>query len=93
MTFTERFITYDEELDGNLYTIDFKDQNGALGRIDFKKDSLDVEIVFIYVEKDKRRKGIATKMLTNLSERYNVIWDGRFTKEGRQLYENWNKKN
>jgi GNAT superfamily N-acetyltransferase len=87
MTFKEIFISYDSELDGNLFTLkcDF-------GYIDFIKKHNQACPLYIFVESEYRRNGIATKMVDFLNKKYTLNWDGRFTNVGRLFFENYIKK-
>ena len=61
------------------------------GRVDFdynqyKVDNDGFNLIMVYVDKDFRRKGIATKMLKHLQDKYGIIhWNGK-TSDGESLY-------
>jgi GNAT superfamily N-acetyltransferase len=93
MKFKEKFMMYDFESDSNLYTLSLIDGINYVGRIDFSKKHNVITIVFIFVDGIHRRKGYATKMLSELNRKYNIEWDGRFTEIGRKFYESFYKKN
>jgi len=86
MEFKEVFISYDTELDGNLFTLKCN-----FGRVDFIKKYNDVYPLYIFVEPQHRRKGIATKMVDYLNNKYILDWDGRFTNDGRLFFKNYKK--
>lgn len=86
MEIKETFISYDDEFEGNLFTLkcDF-------GRVDFVKKHNKVYPLYIFVEPKHRRNKIATKMIEYLSKKYVLDWDGRFTEEGRLFFKNYIK--
>jgi GNAT superfamily N-acetyltransferase len=64
--------------------------NKYVSRIEFIVRFNIPHLDIIYVEKEYRRKGIATQMLKYLQKTYNkdIIWGGK-TKEGEQLYKSF----
>jgi GNAT superfamily N-acetyltransferase len=87
LTFTEKkspfYRTLKAELDGQ-----------SVGRVDFEynpyKEAEDgFNLIMVYVNKEYRRQGIATKMLKHLQDKYGTIhWNGK-TSDGESLYKSY----
>lgn len=65
-----------------------------VGRVDFdynpyQTDKDGFDLIFITVDKEHRRTGIATKMLKHLQDKYGTIhWNGK-NKDGESLYKSY----
>jgi ribosomal protein S18 acetylase RimI-like enzyme len=51
-----------------------------------------VYIEYICINDDEQRKGYATELVKELSKRYQLGWDHRFTEKGRMWYNGLIKK-
>lgn len=49
-------------------------------------------IEFIYINENERRNGYATEMVKELSKKYQLVWDYRFTECGKLWYDGLIKK-
>ena len=60
----------------------------------YKEYFLDMQVYieFIFIKHEHRYKGYATAMVEELQSKYELLWDGRFTREGREWYEKLIKK-
>ena len=62
-----------------------------VGRVDFDLDIMNdkVKLIMVFVEKEYRRKKIATALLKHLQDKYGeIVWNGK-TKEGESLYKSF----
>jgi GNAT superfamily N-acetyltransferase len=70
-------------------TLEARIGDKKVGRVDFELDIMidKIRLIMVYVEKDYRRQGIATKMLKYLENKYKqeILWNGK-TKDGESLY-------
>lgn len=51
-----------------------------------------VYIEYICISDDEQRKGYATELVKELSKKYQLGWDHRFTEQGRMWYDSLVKK-
>ena len=81
-----------KESDNSVHkTLDAYLDNTKVGRADFdyNKYTDELHLIMIYVDKDHRRKNIATEMLKYLQNKYGeIIWGGK-TQDGESLYKSY----
>ena len=70
-------------------TLEAKLDGKKVGRVDFELDIMidKIRLIMVFVDKEYRRQGIATKMLKYLENKYNqeILWNGK-TSDGESLY-------
>lgn len=94
MRFEHTYFT--DSYDREEYMCDIFDNNDK--KVGFckyyKNDCYDniVYIEYICISDDERLKGYATEMVKELSKKYQLGWDHRFTEEGRLWYNSLVKK-
>jgi ribosomal protein S18 acetylase RimI-like enzyme len=79
----------------NIYDKFLPADNQSVGYCKYYKNYFldkEVYIEFLYINEDYRHKGYATAMVKELQSKYDLLWDGRFTRNGRLWYEKLIKK-
>lgn len=81
LKFKEENLTFYRTLKGYL-------DGKYVGRIDFDYNKYldELKLIMVFVDKDYRRQGVASKLLRYLQDKYGeIIWNGK-TKDGESLY-------
>lgn len=92
LSFKHKYFGYNEDLQQEYYCDIILNGEIYVGYCKYVKTSNDVFIEYIQIRDIFRRKGYATAMVVELSNKFNLVWNGRFTKEGRYWYESMIKK-
>jgi hypothetical protein len=97
--FNMRFehIYFTDSFDRDEYMCNiFTDCDVKVGFCKYYKNSCCDNVVYIeyiHIDEDQTRKGYATELVKELSKKYQLEWDFRFTEQGRLWYKALVKKN
>lgn len=87
-------IRFEEEKVAFHMTLNAYLDDTYVGRVDFDIDDYEptksgIDLIMVYVNDDQRRKGVATKMLKYLENKYGQVkWNGK-TPDGESLYKSY----
>lgn len=93
MKFIHKYIGYNDGYDEYVCNIE-DDKNNYVGYCKYINNFMEnaYSIEYIAINEENRYKGYATAMVKELISKKKLIWDGRFTCDGRNWYNSLLKK-